>query len=326
MRRAFTIIEVLVVISVIGILAALILPAVQAARESARRMSCANNMRQIGIAMYAHQTAKKNLPAGSIARPLPGVRGAPWSFFRWSALATLSPYLENTAAYNSLDLTKPLYNVGFGVTAENVAGAKVVVPTFLCPSDTLRILNPKFGPTNYAFCTGTGIDGGTPIKTDGVFYVNSQTKLSDISDGTANTIALSESILGEAGPQARDPKTGYRFTFVAPLTDANCANVLTWNYTDPRGFSWVNGEYRNGLYNHYYMPNSSTADCMSAKIGGGPEVNFTPFGWKTARSLHRSGVNVLKADGSTAFLSEDITPEVWRATATRKGSDLVPQL
>jgi len=322
----FTLIELLVVVAIIGVLLAILLPAVQAAREASRRMSCGNNMRQIGLAMQNHHAALNRLPPGSVAKEYPSLPITPWTFYRWSALAMLSPYLENTAAYEILDLSKPLYNAGFGVTPENVAGSQTVVPTFLCPSDSYRSLHPSFAPTNYAVCTGTGIYGGTPIDTDGAFYVNSRTKLSDITDGTSHTLALSESILGEGGNQARDPQTAYRFTFAFPLSDLGCEFGGLWNFTDPRGFSWVNGEYRNGLYNHYYPPNARTPDCLTAVVGGGPKITFTPFGWKTARSRHPGGIDALRADGSTTFLSDQIDLAVWQGLATRMGREAIPDL
>ena len=320
--NAFTLIELLVVISIIAILVALLLPAVQAAREAGRRMSCSNKLRQIGIALHNHHAAMQRFPVGSVAKEFEAQPSTPWTFYRWSALAMLSPYLESTAAYNVLDLTKPLYNSSFGVTAENIEGAKTIVPTFLCPSDSFRRLHENFGPTNYALCTGTGVDGGTPIETDGIFFVNSRTRLADVLDGTSNTIAASESLLGEADPQAQDPQIGYRFTFVAPLSDAACSSAPVWNYTDPRGFSWVNGEYRNGLYNHYYPPNASMADCMSAFLGGGFSKIYTPFGWKTARSRHSNGVNILRADSSMTFIANSIDVAVWQALATRQGGEV----
>ena len=230
--------------------------------------------------------------------------------------------LENTAAFNALDLNRPLYTSSFGVSAENVDGVRVVVPTFLCPSDTSRRLHVNFGPTNYAFCTGSGVGGGTPLDTDGVFYVNSKTRLGDIVDGTSQTLILSESILGEPGMQNTNPQVGYRFVFSAPLSDAACSAAAVWNYTDPRGFSWANGEYRNGLYNHYYPPNSGQADCIGVFLGGGFPAIYTPFGWKTARSRHTRGVNGLKADGSVSFVSDTIDPSIWRAISTRSGGEV----
>lgn len=321
--RAFTLVELLVVIAIISLLVGLLLPAVQAAREAARRISCSHNIRQIGIALHNHHSARGTLPAGTVSKQNPAAPSTPWTFYRWSALAMLTPYLENSNTYNLLDLKLPLYNASFGVTPENIEGCKTVVPTFLCPSDTYRRLHASFGPTNYAMCMGTGIGGGTPIETDGVFYVNSRTRIEDVKDGSSNTLAVSESLLGVADAANIDPHVSYRFSFAAPLTDQACTLAPTWNYADPRGFSWANGEVRNGLYNHYYPPNAATPDCISPYLGGGFPTIYTPFGWKTARSQHAGGVNALRADGSLTFIANSIDQAIWKSLATRNGSEVV---
>jgi|694.fasta_scaffold00198_48 prepilin-type N-terminal cleavage/methylation domain-containing protein len=320
-RGAFTLVELLVVIAIIGLLIGLLLPAVQAAREAARRMSCSNNMRQIGIAVHNHHSTLNLLPPGSVSKQNPNNVSAPWTFYRWSALAMLTPYMENSNVLNALDLTKPLYNASFGVTPENREGVRLIVPAFLCPSDAARRLHENFGPTNYAFSTGTGVKGGTPEDTDGTFYVNSKIRFADILDGTSHTLILSESVLGDSGNQSTPPIVGYRFVFFAPLSDGACNSAIAWNYTEPRGFSWANGEYRNGLFNHYYPPNSNSHDCMGVTLGGGFPKIYTPFGWKTARSRHVAGVNGLRADGSVSLLSNTIDLEVWRSLGTRAGGE-----
>jgi len=322
-RQGFTLVELLVVIAIIGILVALLLPAVQAAREAARRMSCGNNIRQIGLALQNHEAAVKHFPPGTVAKRYDDVPSTPWTFYRWSALAMLSPYLENTAAYNALDLTKPLYNVTFAITPENIAGSQIMVPTFLCPSDDSRRLHPSFGPTNYAMCTGSGTNGGSPANTDGMFFVNSRIRTRDVADGLSNTIAVSESILGAAGNSKKDPVNAYRFTFQTPITEFACRISVAWNYADPRGFSWVNGEYRCALYNHYFVPNATSHDCIGVQMSGGPDVQYTPWAWRTARSRHVGGVVALRGDGSTFFLNNSIDLAAWRALATRHEADFL---
>lgn len=323
--RGFTLVELLVVIAIIGILAALILPAIQFARETARRMACSSNLRQIGVAMHNHHSVLNRFPTGAVAKEYPSAPNTPWNFYRWSALAMLSPYLENTAAYNVLELDKPLYNITFAITAENVAGSQVMVPLFLCPSDPIpdKRRHASFGPTNYVVCSGTGIGGGTPIDTDGMFYVNSETSMASLLDGSSNTVMASESSLGKSGTMERDPRNAYKFTFAAPLTEPACNSPLFWNYTDPRGFAWVSGEYRCALYNHYLTPNSKTVDCISNQLTGGPNIQFTAFGWRAARSYHQAGVNVLFADSSMHYVTDSIDPGVWKAFATRQDGEVV---
>jgi prepilin-type N-terminal cleavage/methylation domain-containing protein/prepilin-type processing-associated H-X9-DG protein len=322
-RTAFTLVELLVVIAIVGILVALLLPAIQAVREAARRAACANNMRQIGLATHNYHSAWDYFPSGSVAKPYPKAPSTPWNFYRWSGLALVSPYMENNAAYEKLDLNIPLYSVTFSVSPENVEGARILSPAFLCPSDSATRVHPGFGPTNYAFNTGSGAGGGTPFDTDGTFYVNSQTTLTEISDGSSNTVAISESILGNTLTDNRDPQTAYRFTFAAPLTDFAASNAPSWNYADGRGFSWVNGEYRTTLYNHYQTPNSATHDCIAAKLSGGPDTIYTPFGWRAARSRHSGGVNAMRADGSTSFFADSIELQVWKSLATRDGGEVL---
>jgi prepilin-type N-terminal cleavage/methylation domain-containing protein len=321
--RGFTLVELLVVIAVIGVLIGLLLPAVQAAREAARRISCVNNMRQLGIALHNHHASLNRLPSAAVAQQYAESPSTPWTFYRWSALAQLTPYLEQSNVYNALDLSKPLYTITFSVSAENVAGVRLVVPLFLCLSDLGERVHPQFGPTNYAFCTGTGAGGGTPLNTDGPFFVNSRTRIEDIRDGSSNTVAISESSLGVSASTIRDPLRAYRFTFASPLSPAACNAALTWNYADPRGFSWANGEYRNSLYNHHVTPNSPEADCIGVRLGGGPDTIYTPFGWRAARSLHSRGVNITRADSSTSFITNTVDLEVWRAVSTRNGGEAV---
>lgn len=330
-RFGFTLVELLVVIAIIGLLIAITLPAVQAAREVSRRASCLSNLRQLGVAMIHYDESRGHLPTGADSKQYPAFPNHPHNFYRWSTFAHLAPYFEQSNAVNLLDLNLPLYGpVGFKVLARNEPGVAQVIGMLLCPSDRGIPVADGFGPTNYAVCTGSGAGGGTPFETDGLFHINSRTRYRDILDGASNTIAMSESLLGD-GPvnttkrELIDPQTAYVFSFsLPPLTEAACDGASKWNVTDLRGFSWANGEYRCTLYNHHLPPNSQRIDCLSALQGADVTTRYAAFGWRSARSRHRRGVNALWADGSARFVSDDVTLAVWQAWSTRHGSEAAP--
>lgn len=336
MRRAsmgFTLVELLVVIAIIGVLIALLLPAVQMARESARRTQCSNNLRQLGLAAHNFEGTYRHLPVGSESKPFPGVPSYPHNFYRWSVLAHLSPYFEQGNLYDALDLEVPLYAPPtFGIAPQNVAGVATALPLLRCPSDDYRIVAAGHGPTNYAGCAGSGAGGGTPFRADGIFFINSQVTFGSISDGASNSAMFSESTLGFGPPSTTDPtfvqqqpSRVYRFVAGAPLTDAACDSSSRWNVSDLRGFSWVNGEFRCALYNHRYTPNSLIPDCLGVSFDTSPATRFTGFGWRAARSGHPTGVMLGLADGSVRFVANNIDPITWFAIGTRREGDLVGQ-
>lgn len=308
-------------IAIIGALVSLLLPAVQGAREAARRSSCTNNLRQLSLAATNHVSALGYFPSGSEAKAHPGSPITPWTLYRWSALAKLTPYMEQSVAHDTLRLDLPLYGSNLQVTPENAEAVRLVVGDFLCPSDIGVAVSETFGPTNYAACAGSGASGGSPHNTDGIFSVNSTTRPAEISDGLSKTALFSESLLGERHGENHNVQTEYKFAFTAPLTETLCQNTIQWNVTDLRGFAWVNGEYRCALYNHRLLPNSQTPDCMGVTIGGGVSTRYTPYGWRAPRSNHPGGVNVLTADGAARFVSEDVEEAAWRAMATMKGGE-----
>src|SRR4051812_1153457 len=338
---AFTLVELLVVIAIIGVLVALLLPAVQSAREAARRSQCLNNLKQLGVALQNFASAEKHFPPGSVAKTYADQPNHPQTFYRWSSLAHLLPYIENQSVRDSLDLSLPLYmpGAGYPVAEKNKIGVAQVVREFLCPSDIAQPVKSQWGPTNYVACAGSGAGGGTPFETDGVFYVNSATTFAKIVDGSSHTAAMSESLLGEdtqldaGGFGGATPERAYKFTLgfsvLADLTDVRCNATQSYNSTqgngnDPRGFAWCSGEYRCALYNHYYTPNASSFDCITSVTVDPtlpPQKLYSAYGWRAARSKHPGGVNTLLADGSVRFVDNGISLAAWKALSTYNGGD-----
>jgi prepilin-type N-terminal cleavage/methylation domain-containing protein len=340
--RGFTLVELLVVIAIIGVLVALLMPAIQSAREAARRAQCLNNLKQLGVALHNYVSAEKHFPPGLMSKTYPGQPNHPQTFYRWSSLAHLLPYTENQSVRDLLDLSVPLYmpGAGYPVADRNKAGIAKILPEFLCPSDIRLPVKSDWGPTNYVACAGSGAGGGTPFDTDGIFYVNSATSFARVSDGSSHTAAMSESLLGEdtqldamSGFAGATPERNYKFTLgfsaVADLTDARCNSNKNYNSSmgngnDPRGFAWCSGEYRCASYNHYYPPNAANFDCITSVTVDPtlpPQKLYSAYGWRTARSAHPGGVNLLLADGSLQFVGATIDFDVWRALSTIAGAE-----
>jgi len=302
---------------------------VQTARESARRTGCANNLRQLALAAANHEAARGRYPLGSESRPWAERPDFPHQFFRWSVLAHLAPYYEEEQLLRRLDLTVPLY---IGLSADAIAPqnkpiVRLTIPLFLCPSDRMQPVSEIFGPTNYAGSAGSGAGGGTPFDTDGMFFINSRIRPKDVTDGLSKTAAFSESLLGDgpiAGRTAAGitPATGYGFVFATPLGEAACGRPFYYNFTDLRGFSWANGEYRTTLYNHARRPNDSALDCLAALMSSADLAKmYAGYGWRAARSRHPGGVSVALADGAVRFVEDAVAADVWQAAATRAGGE-----
>ncbi len=306
--KAFTLVELLVVITIIGILIALLLPAVQAAREAARKAQCSNNMKQIGLGMHNCLWATGYFPPGipSVFHCLPNYSGLD----RRSWMALLLPYLEQQGLY---DQSKAWEDANpSGSTIDNPSNT-VVVPTFCCPSDSM---SPKNGPTgsvtqgfsgNIVACTGSSYydPGGTGAdRLDGMFFAKSKIGARDVTDGLSNTMMLSETVL---------------------VKDASENPYLP----DMRG-RYHNGVHGGAWFCAIYPPNSSNGDqLMGACV---EELPMAPClaaqgmadSYSLARSYHPGGVNVGMADGSVQFISNYINPIIYKSLSTRAGGEVVP--
>jgi prepilin-type N-terminal cleavage/methylation domain-containing protein/prepilin-type processing-associated H-X9-DG protein len=319
MRRAFTLVELLVVIAIIGILIALLLPAIQAARAAAHRSACMNNLRQIGVALHNYEAARGAFPPGR-GTPAPRI---------FSPQARLLGFLEESAVHDLIDFSAPpaTYTVPPDTVydgARNLPAAEAISPAFLCPADGLagRVAGSLFGATNFAANAGSGAAGGLLATADGPFMLGQPIRPQDITDGLSHTIAFSERLLGEGANapsgQPGSPQRAMReipgpATPAPPVCDPAAAGA--WNHE--RGAKWIVGNYGNTLYNHALPPNSATIDCLNAT----QQRALT-----TARSNHSGGVNVLYCDSSVNFISENIDPAPWQAAATRAGGEMTDSL
>ncbi len=333
-RRAFTLVELLVVIAIIGLLIALLLPAVQAAREAARRMSCTNNLKQIGLALHNFHDVHKSFPIGSPKKVCPGYESIPDWQYRWGPLAMLTPYMEQFNIYQSLNLNVPLYGhtgvfngPGVGVHPSNQQAVKQEISFFYCPSDKRQKVEPDFGATNYMACWGRGAptENGTAIfEGDGLFMQDKAITFADITDGTSNTAAFSESLLPESNMTEPAVLTQWNKDVVIVGASSRSDPFLTveWctRFGQPvasrpnRTARWVDGFVLYTAYYHWWEPNSRIPDC----------AKWSPLRslWQMARSRHPGGVNVAFADGSVRFVGQTVDLEAWRALGSRNGGEV----
>lgn len=325
-RRAFTLVELLVVIAIIGVLVGLLLPAVQAAREAARRMSCGNNMKQLGLAVHMHHDTLLRFPSqrDNLKAPVPA---AQQSFYRWGPLAMLTPYLEQSAIYQAIDLKQPLYLFSMGpppgvVTHPDLASeVGTSVEAFLCPSDVHQRISSEWGATNYVANNGSGANGGLSDSGDGLFYIDSQKRFRDILDGTSHSAAFSETLISSgAADSTRGVANLSSHGELAAVWNASAPTIDdSWCLDDSqpvvfkRGEKWADGSVNDTGYHHFRSPNPDENDCYSRYAA----IN-------NSRSRHPGGVMVLMADGSVRLVGETVDRVTWQRVGSIADHQVLP--
>lgn len=319
-RSAFTLVELLVVIAIIGILVALLLPAVQAAREAARRMSCSNNMRQIGLALHNYHNTHLKFPPGGLYP-----RNATASSF--SPQARLLSYLEQENLQDLID-----WNLPYGA---QVAVSRTRIASYLCPSDVgdkERITSTfEYYPLSYGINFGTWFvyDPTGRYGGDGIAYPNSSLGFRDVRDGTSTTIAFAE--VKAWTPYLRD--SGAPNALGTPIP-ADPAAVVAFggNFKKDTGHTeWVDARAHQSGVTGTFTPNTEVlyssggqnydVDFNSSREG--KTTNQLTFAAVTSRSYHPAGVMVLHVDGSARYVSETIELATWRSLTTREGNEVI---
>ncbi|MDC0295579.1 DUF1559 domain-containing protein [bacterium] len=281
-QRAFTLVELLVVIAIIGILVGLLLPAVQAAREAARRVSCLNNLAQLGLGIHHYEFSMEKLPAGSINSEGPIVNEPVGQSVSW--IVSILPYIEQQNVFQQFDIEAGAY----AEVNQKVRALKI--PTLVCPSawtdGTITMADDlQIGITNYAGCHN-GSEAPIDIDNNGLLYLNSDVRYSDILDGSSHTILVGECIPG-----------GNNLGWVSG-TRATLRNTSGFDARKDNNWQTYQTNHSNGFQ-----------DQDPLAVG--------KFG-----SFHFGGGNFGMADGSTQFISSSIDPDVFQNYGNRADGQL----
>ena len=309
LKRAFTLVELLVVIAIIGVLIALLLPAVQQAREAARRMQCTNNIKQLGLALQLYNDSYKALPMGVLQH------------HNWRV--SVLPYIEQKALYDRFDFSQ-----SFGSDQNNVNTqilSNLAIDAFVCPSSPLDPnMNPGWNGRHLQYHHYMGVSGavGTNIGKcqkfygwncdNGPFAMNRKVKLADLTDGTSNTM-----ILGEQSNKVKytGPGTGSSWEFKDGKTMGPGGYHAGWHGPNNLSQTGSQSGIMSGIVPVQYGPNATCPDQWDC---GYVYINSTILA-----SAHPGGINVGLADGSVRFIAETIDLNNFKRMALRADGQIV---
>ena len=336
--RGFTLVELLVVIAIIGTLVGLLLPAVQVAREAARRIQCSNNIKQLGLAAHNYHDAKKRFP---LSLNIPGQATAAQIASNWtsstytflSAHCMLLPFVEEQSLYNVIT---PAQNGSWHHDA--VSFGKVTVPGFLCPSTdrSNQVVNGYPG-NHYAWSSGSSIHShtfGAPDSQNGMVNPVKAWSLKDVTDGLSKTILAAEFLSGK-GPGGGSGVypfdlfevgnapggSGWDFsTFMSASTLARHASATPQNSSGTNGRYWSRGLPNQTVLNTVAPPNWA-GPTITPGIGG--YVSDSGYQIIPPRSMHGGGVNVVMVDGAVFFIGDNVDLLTFQRLGNRKDGSVV---
>jgi prepilin-type N-terminal cleavage/methylation domain-containing protein len=338
-RTAFTLIELLVVIAIIGVLVGLLLPAVQQAREAARRLACGNNLRQLVLAVHTYASARGHFPPSMIHTPGTAFASNNGS---WGVHGRILPYIEESIVAERINLEQP-WDDGYpaGTAGTNWATVRTTtIASFVCPSEVNNSFRTKGGnnfvaPTTYGFNFGTWFiyDPATGQGGDGAFHPNSHYKAKMFTDGLSKTLLVSE--VKAFTPYVRntaDPGGNYPAgpASIAGLTSGG-ENKLGPDTNNNTGHTeWPDGRVHHTGFTATFTPNT----IVPFSVGGtdydidlntqqeGKSATQKTYAAITSRSFHNGLVNTGMVDGSTRRITDEIALQVWRGLATRNGGEV----
>lgn len=349
-RSGFTLIELLVVIAIIGVLIALLLPAVQAAREAARRSQCTNNLKQIALAATNYLSAHGTYPLANATNTLGNSAGdaSPSVWGNFSGHAMMLSFMEQQAIYNACNFSlNPNPSFPLGGPANSTA-VQSNINAFFCPSDGQKLTTGSGRrQMNYHGSLGTTTNPWSMV-TNGIFARGVSYDTADITDGTSNTIMYSEALLGNNNPRFRwrtsvastgneggralNPVVvvsgGLQLSEGAQAALQQCNSLWdaalnsTTGTGSNRGNYWAIGSPGYCYFNTVIPPNStqySWTSCRTDNAGGGSDY----ADYINATSNHPGGVNAAFADGSVHFIKDSINQVTYWALGTRNGGETI---